>query len=101
MPDGSYSYEEKDDTLSKYGYSLVLSTNFILHKAYLEMYHRSEFLPSGIREYVDSKMNCEDFAMCMLVTHFLDRVGSPQSCCIARKQYPYNLQDQNGNGYNV
>ena len=64
------------------------------------MYHRSEFLPSGKCKYVDSKMNCEDFAMCMLVTHFLDRVSSPQLCCIyialKGKQYPHNLQDQNG-----
>ena len=94
---GQYFYGEKDNALEKYGYSLVLSTNFILHRAYLEMYQLPDFLPPGIYKYVDEKMNCEDIAIAMMVTEFLETYGNPQSCCLSMhaKHYPYNLEAQN------
>ena len=98
VTNGSYRYGENTDTLRKLGYSMVLSTNFILHKAYLEMFQIPEFLPKGIYRYVDVKMNCEDFAMAIMVTDFFERVSSPQSCCIVLKgkRFPYNLEEENG-----
>ena len=98
LPDGSYLYGDKEDMLLKLGYSMVLSTNFILHKAYFEMFQLNEFLPSGIVEYVDKKMNCEDFAMCIMVADFLQRVSSTRSCCLVVKGrfYPSNLEEKNG-----
>lgn len=98
MQDGSYVYGEKDDVLQALGYSIVLSTNFILHKAYFEMFQMDEFLPQGIMDYVDEKMNCEDFAMCLMVGDYLERISSTQSCCLVvkGKYYPANLEEKNG-----
>ncbi len=85
------------NSLEKNGYSLVLSTNFILHRAYLEMYQMPEFLPRAIYKYVDEKMNCEDIAIAMMVTGFLEQYGTPQACCLSMyaKHNPYNLEAMN------
>lgn len=97
LKNGEYFYGDQENSLEKNGYSLVLSTNFILHKAYLEMYQMPEFLPRPIYKYVDEKMNCEDIAIAMMVTEFLEKYSTPQTCCISlhAKHYPYNLEAQN------
>lgn len=56
-----------------------------------------EYLPRTIYKYVDEKMNCEDIAIVMMVTEFLEKYSVPQSCCLSlhAKHYPYNLEAMN------
>ena len=52
---------------SKKRYSIALTKAAFSHAKYLELYS-SEYLPDGVREYIDSRKNCEDIAMQMLVS---------------------------------
>ena len=62
------------------------------------MFQLEEFVPRGVVQYVDEKMNCEDFAMCIMVGDFLERISFAQSCCFVVKgrNYPANLEEKNG-----
>ena len=51
---------------SKKRYSIALTKAAFSHAKYLELYS-SEYLPDGVREYIDSRKNYEDIAMQMLV----------------------------------
>ena len=57
----------------------------------------SHFLPNAIYKYIDKNMNCEDLAMCIMVTDFLRRMSFPQTCCVSvnAKQFPMNLEATN------
>ena len=95
MADGKYVYGPFPNT-HELGYSMVISASHIIHKAYMEMFSDAHMLPGPILKYVDEKMNCEDLAMCIMVTGFLSRTTWPQSCAIAVKpiHVPYNLEAQ-------
>ena len=75
----------------------MISATFIMSKTYLEMFHISHFLPNAIYKYIDKNMNCEDLAMCIMVTDFLRRMSFPQTCCVSvnAKQFPMNLEATN------
>lgn len=100
LPDGSYYYGDTGDTLETFGYSLLISANIILHKTYLEMFQIPGFLPTEIKEYIDDHMNCEDIAICIMASAFLERTSYPQTACMSIKarHYPYNLEAQNRGG---
>ena len=97
LSDGTYYYGDKEGKSINHGYSLLISANIILHKKYLEMFQVPLFLPIGIHKYIDEHMNCEDIAICLMVTDFLERVSFPQSGCIGlrAKRYPQNLEAKN------
>lgn len=97
LSDGTYYYGDKEGKSINHGYSLLISANIILHKKYLEMFQVPLFLPNGIHKYINEHMNCEDIAICLMVTDFLERVSFPQSGCISlrAKQYPQNLEAKN------
>lgn len=96
-PNGSYNYGAKTKGDELLGYSLLISANFIVHKAYLEMFNMPEFINSSMTDYVNEQMNCEDLAMCTMVADFLSKVSYPQTSCVGMKakHYPYNLEAQN------
>ena len=75
----------------------MISATFIMHKAYLEMFHDPTFLPQSIYDYINTNMNCEDLAMCIMVTDFLIKTTYPQTCCVSvkTKKYPINLEATN------
>ena len=95
MSEGNYVYGPLPNT-KELGYSIMISTAHIIHKAYMEMFNDPLMLPEPIHNYIDQKMNCEDLAMCIMVTGFLSRATWPQSCAIAVKpiHVPYNLEAQ-------
>ncbi|XP_011405216.2 PREDICTED: exostosin-like 2 [Amphimedon queenslandica] len=102
LPDGTFFYGTKKGLQSeKYGYSAMISATFIMSKTYLEMYHQPHFLPSAIYDYINKNMNCEDIAMCLMVTDFLRRTSFPQTCCVSvnAKRFPINLEATNRGGY--
>lgn len=76
----------------------MISATFILHKAYLEMFHNPIFVPHSIYHYINKYKNCEDLAMCIMVTDFLIKTTYLQTCCISikGKKNPINLEATNG-----
>ncbi len=51
----------------------------IMHRVYLEMFSDHDVLPRSIFEYIDEIMNCDDLAICVMVTKFLKDVSWPQA----------------------
>lgn len=94
---GTYFYGATSKMDEKLGYSLLISANFLIHKAYMEMFHIPEFMNTSMIEYINHHMNCEDLAMCIMVADFLSKVSYPQTSCIGLKpkHYPYNLEGEN------
>ena len=85
---GTYYYgprPEKGLSPEKFGYSLMISATTYLHKAYLEMFHDSRFLPRTTIDYIDQLMNCEDLAICVMVGKFLEDIHQPQCAVLAVK----------------
>ena len=72
------------NTPEKLGYSMLISASFILHKVYFELFH-SPYLPSEVMSHINKEMNCEDIAMCILVSQFLRDVSWSQSSVISVK----------------
>ena len=97
LPNGSYYYGARNKADESLGSSLLITANFLVHKAYLEMFNMPEFINSGMTSYVNEQMNCEDLAMCTMVADFLAKVSYPQTSCVGMKakHYPYNLEAQN------
>lgn len=93
MANGKYVYRSTQNLV---GYSLVISSAEILHKSYMEMFQDPSMLPESLLTYTDRIMNCEDLAMCIMVTDFLSRVTWPQSSVIlVQPKYKlYNMQGQ-------
>lgn len=81
----------------QFGYSLLISANFLIHKAYMEMFYISEFINSSMVEYINQNMNCEDLGMCTMVADFLAKASYPQTSCVGLKplHYPYNMEGEN------
>ena len=56
-----------------------------LHKAYLEMFFDPNVLPKAMFDYVDTGRNCEDLAMNVMATKFLEDVSWHQPAALAYK----------------
>ena len=57
----------------------------ILHKAYLEMFFDPEIMPRDMLDYVNKGKNCEDLAMNVLATKFLEDVSWHQPAALSYK----------------
>lgn len=66
--DCEYEYYLGTKTYVEGRYSMLLTKAALLHRDYLTLY--SDFMPHTIRDYVDSKHNCEDIAMQLLIANF-------------------------------
>ena len=64
---------------------MMVGATAIFHRAYLEMYSDPEVLPRGIFEYVNNVMNCDDIALSIMVTKFLEDVSWKQSAALPVK----------------
>ena len=71
-------------TPDKHGYSMLISASFIIHKVYMELFH-SWYMPNKVIQHIDSNMNCEDIAMCILVAKFLGDISWKQSAVLSVK----------------
>lgn len=78
---------KSNDTLieSADGYSIMLTSVCFVHRIYLEMFFDPSFVPSGVREEIDKRRNCEDIMLSILVTKFLQDISWPQCGVLAVK----------------
>jgi len=65
--DCEYEYYLGTKTYTEGRYSMMLTKAALLHRDYLTVY--SNAMPQGIRDYVDTKHNCEDIAMQLLIAN--------------------------------
>ena len=84
-PDGSFFYGVYPGTKKYPGYAIMVGATTIFHRAYLEMYFDEEVLPQGIFKYVNNVMNCDDLALSIMVTKFLEDVSWQQAAALAVK----------------
>ncbi len=62
---------------------MILTSTAILHKAYLQMFFDDTILPEGMIQYIDSRKNCEDIAVNVMVAKFLMDIGQRQAAALA------------------
>ena len=83
--DGSFFYGQYDSMKPYPGYCIMGTGTAILHKAYLEMFFDPKVLPKAMFDYVDKGRNCEDLAMNVMATKFLEDVSWHQPAALAYK----------------
>lgn len=83
--DGSFFYGQYDQRKPYPGYCIMGTGTAILHKAYLEMFFDPRVLPKAMFDYVDKGRNCEDLAMNVMATKFLEDVSWHQPAALAYK----------------
>ena len=75
---------------------MMVGATTMFHRAYLEMYFDPEVLPQGIFEYINNVMNCDDIALSIMITKFLEDVSWKQTAALAVKPNGeiHNLEDK-------
>ena len=84
-PQGTYFYGVYKGTTPFPGNCMMLPGTWLIHKAYLKMFHDPNILPGQMFQYIDKGMNCEDIGMNMMVAKFLTDVNMPQPCLLTVK----------------
>ncbi len=64
---------------------MMVGATTIFHKAYLEMYFDPNVLPQGLFEYINNVRNCDDIALSIMVTKFLEDVSLKQTAALPVK----------------
>ena len=85
QPDGSFFYGVYRGTKPYPGYAMMVGATTIFHRAYLEMYFDPNVLPQGVFEYINDVMNCDDIALSIMVTKFLEDVSWKQTAALPVK----------------
>ena len=83
--DGSFFYGQYDKSKPYPGYAIMGTGTAIFHKAYLEMFFDPEIMPQAMFDYVDNGRNCEDLAMNVVATKFLEDVNWHQPAALSYK----------------
>ena len=83
--DGSLFYGQYDQAKPYPGYAMMGTGTAILHKAYLEMFFDPEVMPKAMFDYVNDGRNCEDLAMNVIATKFLEDVSWHQPAALSYK----------------
>jgi len=60
------------------GYSMMVGSITMFHKAYLEMYFDTKIVPAEVVDYIDKTMNCDDLWLNIMVSKFLGDVSWKQ-----------------------
>ncbi len=58
---------------------MMIGATLIMHRVYLDMFCDYNVLPRIVFEYIDEIMNCDDLAICVMVTKLLKEVSWPQA----------------------
>ena len=64
---------------------MMIGATTIFHRAYLEMYFDPDVLPKGIFDYINNITNCDDIALSIMVTKFLEDVSWKQTAALLVK----------------
>jgi hypothetical protein len=93
---GLYSYgsDELDSLtdLGSFSYSMVLTGAAFVHKQYIEMFNDHSVVPRAVHNLIDSRQNCEDIAMNVMVGQYLvGETGRPH--CSGLFVKPVQLQN--------
>ena len=73
-------------------YSMVLTGAAFVHKQYIRMFNDHNIIPQEVHDLIDSRNNCEDIAMNIMVgRHLLGETGQPQ--CSGLFVRPVKLQN--------
>ena len=79
QPDGSLFYV---GAKRHGGYAMMIGATTIFHRAYLEMYFDPNVLPQGVFEYINNVTNCDDIALSIMATKFLEDVSWKQTAAL-------------------
>jgi len=57
------------------GYSMMVGSITMFHKAYLEMYFDTNIVPAEVVDYIDEIMNCDDLWLNIMISKFLGDIS--------------------------